>query len=126
MNTKLSISNIMKIVNILFLIVLENFILDCGMGFFSVSFLLLAMVYQLFTGGLQSSVSKMVSIRNGKGMGGNSRLILKPAIIYMIIIGIIKYSPGSVSQRSKNIRVRFKQNVGRNRCPIYRICIFTT
>jgi len=89
MNTKLSISNIMKIVNILFLIVLENFILDCGMGFFSVSFLLLAMVYQLFTGGLQSSVSKMVSIRNGKGMGGNSRLILKPAIIYMIIVGII-------------------------------------
>ena len=89
MNTKVSISNIMKIINILFLIVLENFILDCGMGFFSVSFLILAMFYQLFAGGLQSSVSKMVSIRNGKGMGGNSRLILKPAIIYVCIIGVV-------------------------------------
>ena len=86
MNTKVSISNIMKIVNILFLIVLENFVLDCGMGFFSVAFFLTALIYQLFISGLQTGISKMVSIRNNKGMGGNGRLILKPSIIYVVIV----------------------------------------
>ena len=73
MNTKVSISSIMKIVNILFLIVLENFVLDCGMGFFGIAFLIFVMAYQLLFGGLQSGISKMVSIRNNKGMGGNAR-----------------------------------------------------
>lgn len=87
MNTKVSISNIMKIVNILFLIVLENFVLDCGMGFFSVAFFVPALIYQLLVSGLQTGISKMVSVRNNKGMGGNGRLILKPALIYVVIVG---------------------------------------
>ena len=89
MNTKVSISSIMKIVNILFLIVLENFVLDCGMGFFGIAFLIFVMVYQLLFGGLQSGISKMVSIRNNKGMGGNVRYILKPAIIYVVSASLI-------------------------------------
>lgn len=89
MNTKVSISSIMKIVNILFLIVLENFVLDCGMGFWGVSFLLLAMIYQMLFGGLQNGISKMVSIRNNKGMGSNGRLILKPAVIYVLIVSAV-------------------------------------
>lgn len=79
----------MKIVNILFLIVLENFVLDCGMGFFGAAFLILAVVYQLLFGGLQSGISKMVSVRNNKGMGGTAQLILKPAVIYVVIAGLI-------------------------------------
>lgn len=79
----------MKIVNILFLIVLENFVLDCGMGFFCVAFFILAMIYQVLFGGLQSGISKMVSVRNNKGMSGNARLILKPAVIYVVFASLI-------------------------------------
>lgn len=89
MNTKISISNIMKIVNVLFLIVLENFVLDCGMGFLGAVFLLAAVIYLLLYGGLQNSISKMVSIRNYKGLNSNARLILKPALIYVGITGVI-------------------------------------
>ena len=89
MNTKVSISSIMKIVNILFLIVLENFVLDCGMGYLGASFLLLATVYQLLFGGLQSAVSKMVSIRNNKGLNSSARLILKPAIVYVVVVSVV-------------------------------------
>lgn len=92
MNTKVSISSIMKIINILFLIVLENFVLDCGMGFFGVSFLLLAVVYQLFFGGLQSGISKIVSIRNNKGLNSSGRLILKPAIAYVLIVSAVVFA----------------------------------
>lgn len=88
MNTKISISSIMKIVNILFLIVLENFVLDCGMGFLGTSFLLMAVFYTILFGGLQTGISKMVSIRNSKGLNSNANRILKPALIYVIIIGV--------------------------------------
>ena len=87
MNTKISISSIMKIVNILFLIVLENFILDCGMGFFSASFLLMAVFYTVLFSGLQTGISKLVSIRNNKGLNSNAKRILKPALIYVFVIG---------------------------------------
>lgn len=87
MNTKISISSIMKIVNILFLIVLENFVLDCGMGFLSASFLLMAVLYTILFGGLQTGISKLVSIRNNKGLNSNASRILKPALIYVIMTG---------------------------------------
>lgn len=89
MNTKVSISSIMKIVNILFLIVLENFIFDCGMGFFGTSFLLMSVFYTILFGGLQTGISKMVSIRNNKGLNSNASRILKPALIYVMVIGIL-------------------------------------
>lgn len=78
----------MKIVNILFLIVLENFVLDCGMGFLGTSFLLMAVVYTILFGGLQTGISKMVSIRNSKGLNSNASRILKPALIYVFVVGI--------------------------------------
>ncbi len=87
MNAKISISSIMKIVNILFLIVLENFVLDCGMGFLGTSFLLMAVFYTILFGGLQQGISKMVSIRNSKGLNSNASRILKPALIYVIVVG---------------------------------------
>lgn len=89
MNTKVSISSIMKIVNILFLIVLENFIFDCGMGFFGTSFLLMSIFYTILFGGLQTGISKMVSIRNNKGLNSNASRILKPAVIYVMVVGIL-------------------------------------
>lgn len=88
MNTKISISSIMKIVNILFLIVLENFVLDCGMGFLGTSLLLMAVFYTILYGGLQTGISKMVSIRNSKGLNSNASRILKPSLIYVILVGI--------------------------------------
>lgn len=89
MNTKISINVIMKIVNILFLIVLENFVLDSGMGFFSASGLVIALLYMLLFGGIQSGISKMVSIRNNKGLNGNAKRILKPALFYVLAVGAI-------------------------------------
>ncbi len=91
MNTKISISNITKIVNILFLIVLENFVLDCGMGFFSATFLFIAIFYTVLFSGLQTGISKMVSIRNNKGLNSNARRILKPAVLYVGMAGAILF-----------------------------------
>ena len=88
MNTKISISTITKIVNILFLIVLENFALDCGMGFFGASCLAIAILYTLLFNGLQSGISKIVSIRNNKGLNSNAKHILRPALIYVSVIGV--------------------------------------
>ena len=79
----------MKIVNILFLIVLENFIFDCGMGFLSTSFLLMSVFYTILFGGLQNGIAKMVSIRNNKGLNSNASRILKPALLYVIVIGCL-------------------------------------
>lgn len=89
MNNRISLNSIMKIVNILFLIVLENFLFDCGMGFLGISLLFLAALYNVFFGGLQTGISKMVSMRNSKGLNSNAQIILKPALIYVGIVGIL-------------------------------------
>jgi O-antigen/teichoic acid export membrane protein len=81
----------MKIVNVLFLIILENFVLDCGMGFLSTSFFLMAIFYTILFGGLQTGISKLVSIRNSKGLNSNSSRILKPTLMYVIIIGVLLF-----------------------------------
>ena len=75
MNVKISFGSIMKIANIIFLIVLENIVLDCGMGFFAVSLLVYMVFYMIFFDGLQNGISKMVTIRNSKGIHGNSKRI---------------------------------------------------
>ncbi len=89
MNTKMSMGSLTKIVNIIFLIVLQNFILDSAMGFFAVPLLLYYVVYTAFFNSLQSGISKMVSIRNSKGINGNSKRIVKPAIGYVLVAGIL-------------------------------------
>lgn len=89
MNTKISLGAITKIVNIIFLIVLENFILDGGMGFFAVPLILYYVVYTLFFSSLQTGIAKMVSLRNSKGINGNSRRIVKPALGYVIFMGFL-------------------------------------
>lgn len=87
MNAKISISSIMKLVNILFLIILENFVFDCGMGFFGTSILVIGILYTILFGGLQSGISKMISVRNNKGLNSNAQRVLKPAIIYVLAVG---------------------------------------
>lgn len=89
MNSKLSLSTIMKIVNILFLIVLQNVILDCGMGIFAVSLSVYYLLYSVLYGSLQNGISKMVSVRNNKGMGEHTKHIVKPALAYVVITGIL-------------------------------------
>lgn len=89
MNTKISLGALTKIVNIFFLIVLEHFILDGAMGFFAVPFLLYYIVYTVFFNSLQTGIAKMVSIRNNKGINGNSQRIVKPALGYVVIFGIL-------------------------------------
>lgn len=89
MNAKMSMGSLTKIVNIIFLIVLQNFVLDSAMGFFAVPLLLYYVVYTAFFNSLQSGISKMVSIRNSKGINGNSRRIVKPALGYVLMAGIL-------------------------------------
>ncbi len=88
MNAKISMGSLTKIVNIIFLIVLENFILDGGMGFFALPLLLYYVVYTVFFNSLQTGIAKMVSIRNSKGINGNSKRIVKPAFGYVLLFGI--------------------------------------
>ncbi len=89
MNAKMSIGSLTKIVNIVFLIVLENFILDGAMGFFAVPLFLYYVVYTAFFNSLQSGIAKMVSVRNSKGINGNSKRIVKPALGYVLISGVL-------------------------------------
>lgn len=89
MNSRISFSTIMKLINIIFLIVLENFVLDCGMGIFGVSLLIYYVFYTIFFGSLQTGIAKMVSIRNNKGINGNAKRIVKPALFYVIITGFL-------------------------------------
>jgi len=89
MNTKISLGSLTKIVNIIFLIVLENFILDGAIGFFAVPLILYYVVYTAFFSSIQTGIAKMVSIRNSKGINGNSKRIVKPALAYVVIFGLI-------------------------------------
>lgn len=89
MNTKISLSSLTKIVNILFLIVLQNFILDCAMGLFAVPLILYYVIYTAFFNSLQTGIAKMVSIRNSKGINGNSKRIVKPALGYVFVAGLL-------------------------------------
>lgn len=89
MNAKMSMGSLTKIVNIIFLIVLQNFVLDGAMGFFAIPLLLYYVVYTLFFNSLQSGISKMVSIRNSKGINGNSKRIVKPALGYVLAAGLL-------------------------------------
>lgn len=89
MNTKISLDSVVKIINILFLIVLQRFIPDSGMGFLAVSLIILYMVYGLFFSGLYTKTAKMVAVRNSKGLNGNSRRIVKPALFYVVLTGMI-------------------------------------
>ncbi len=89
MNAKISLSAIMKIANIIFLIVLENIVLDCGIGFFAVSLLIYLLFYMILFSGLQNSVSKMVSVRNSKGINGNSKRVLRQMLVYVLFFSIL-------------------------------------
>ena len=89
MNSKLSLSTIVKIVNIIFLMILQNYILDCGMGIFGVSFLVFYFLYSVLYGSLQSGIAKMVSIRNQKGVGEHSKHIVKPALAYVVFSSMV-------------------------------------
>lgn len=89
MNTKISLSSFTKIVNIIFLIVLQNFILDCAMGLFAVPLILYYVIYTVFFNNLQTGIAKMVSIRNSKGINGSSKRIVKPALGYVLAAGLL-------------------------------------
>lgn len=89
MNSKLSLSTITKVVNILFLIVLQNYILDCGMGIFGVSLIVYYLLYTVLFGSLQTVISKLVNVRNSKGMGEHTKHIVKPALIYVVLSGVL-------------------------------------
>ena len=89
MNVKISFGSIMKIANIIFLIVLENIVLDCGMGFFAVSLLVYMVFYMIFFDGLQNGISKMVTIRNSKGIHGNSKRIARQMLVYVLLFSVI-------------------------------------
>jgi len=96
MNSKISLNTIMKLINIIFLIVLENIILDSGMGIFGVSLAVYYVFYTLFFSSLQAGIAKMVSIRNNKGINGKSKHIVKPALVYVFIVCMLVNALGFV------------------------------
>lgn len=89
MNAKISFGSLTKLINIVFLIVLENFVLDGAMGLFSVPLVLYYVIYTIFFSSLQAGIAKMVSIRNNKGINGNAKRIVKPALSYVVIAGAL-------------------------------------
>lgn len=89
MNAKISMGSLTKIVNIIYLIILENFIFDGGLGFFCVPVFLYYVIYTLFFSSLQTVITRMVSVRNNKGLNGNSKRVVKPALGYVLVVGVI-------------------------------------
>ena len=89
MKNRISLNCLMKMANICFLLILENFVLDCGAGYLAVGIIFYAFFYTILMGSMQSSVAKMVSIRNHKGLYNNSRKILKNSILYVLITGTV-------------------------------------
>lgn len=89
MNAKISLDSVVKIVNIVFLIVLQHFMPDSGMGFLAVSLIIFYALYSILFRGLHAGIAKMVAVRNSKGLNGNSRRIVKPALLYVVLTGIL-------------------------------------
>lgn len=89
MKTKASLTGIMHLVNIVFLIVLENFALDNGMGYFGISVLIYSFIYMILMGSMHAAISKMVSARNNRGLVNSSAKLLRVGITYSLVCGCI-------------------------------------
>jgi O-antigen/teichoic acid export membrane protein len=59
------------------------------MGIFAVSLIVYYFLYSVLYGSLQTGISKMVSVRNNKGVAEHSKHIVKPALAYVVITGIL-------------------------------------
>lgn len=89
MKTKASFAGIMRLVNIVFLIVLENFALDNGMGYYGIAVLIYSLMYMILMGSMHASISKMVNARNNRGLVNSSAKLLRVGISYSFVAGVI-------------------------------------
>ena len=89
MKTKASFAGIMRLVNIVFLIVLENFALDNGMGYYGIAVLIYSLMYMILMGSMHASISKMVNARNNRGLVNSSAKLLRVGISYSFAAGVI-------------------------------------
>lgn len=89
MKNNISLTRIIYFVNILFLIVLENFALDSGMGYLGLSVILVSFLFSAFIGDLNSGVEKMVVNRNNRGLNGSNGKVLRIGLLYHTSISVI-------------------------------------
>ena len=87
MKVNMSFSKITSVINIVFLIILENFAMDLGMGYFGISLLFMYLLYELLAGGVSSSIVKMVSARVGRDDTNGAARVFKAGLIYNLIVG---------------------------------------
>lgn len=88
MKTKPSMMKFIIIVNILFLIVMENFTLDLGMGYFGYSFLFVSLFYTIFMGDMNQNLSKMINTRTSRGLTGSNVKILRITLLYHTVLSL--------------------------------------
>ncbi|MBR4890040.1 MAG: polysaccharide biosynthesis protein [Clostridia bacterium] len=80
---------VVKIIGACFKIPLANILQETGMAYFSRAYNLYAAMFVMATAGLPVAVSKMVSESLAKKNYGESKTILKAAIILLTIIGVL-------------------------------------
>ena len=81
-----------KLSYLIYFMILGYFAKDCGLGFYFVTFLIYGSLYFIFMDTLMSTVAKMVSVRNYKGLYENSREILYNGLIYALLIGFVTFA----------------------------------
>lgn len=89
MKINMSFLKMIYLIHIIFLIVLQNFAMDSGMGFFGISALSILLIYDLLIAGVRPGIAKMISVRSGRDYNDGSSRILKYGLLYSFIIGII-------------------------------------
>jgi len=89
MKKKISLANIEGLLTIIFVVVIQNYVSDYGMGFFCTACCFVAFVSSLLFGGMKETVAKMVSIRMNRGMHNNARKVFKTCLLYTVLLGIV-------------------------------------
>ncbi len=80
-----------RISYIVFYMLLGYFTKDCGVGFYFIPFLLYGSIYFVCMDSLMATVSKMVSVRNYRGLHESSKRVLSYGIIYSLLISIVAF-----------------------------------
>lgn len=88
MKINISFIKLIYLIHIIFLIVLQNFAKDSGMGFFGISALSMLVLYALFISGVKPGIARMVNTRNGKINNDGVCRILKYGLLYSFVVGM--------------------------------------
>lgn len=89
LTSPLGIRIIRIIVYVIMLIMLSNIASYAGVGLFMSTYLVGEVIYLILIGGMREALSKMIGARNYRGFHGNTREVLRLAIIYTIVVCIV-------------------------------------